>query len=539
MKLEAELEPRDSPHATSSRPSTSPNSAGSHDVDALRQSRFASYASVDRLLAQQSAAQARPMSLAGGSDQLQQPPPLHPHHRSLSAVAKPQAPQWPEKTPDAAEAWNNPPQHFQDTSFDFGFGSDNAATVPVAHPTLPSASRDSGYGASITSAETWPLHLQMPRAPFHAQIGPNGDLQSPELPSPVYHDSRRGSGADALAANFGSFALGTPVDEIHPEFHTSEESPHQEEHMDLAARRKRPRPTALNSASLRSRSHGTLTATSPTVRSGFTPPAHTVRHVKSQGHSLNARFAGVRKPSSAQRSPINPSFAEAEAFHQLFAQTQGDLGHFTTQSSASATPVATPGLSINTSVGDHMQAHKADIARTYQLSASQHLTLATASPPTTPFGPEYNQYQPPPLAAPPQYASFADYTPPYSAGPLTNSSWPDAPLSTPDMTNFSNPAFAHMPRLSQGSDPGFHVHHPSGGHLSQQFMLPSDGRPVSLDTGGRPSSLSSVNGRQPEFFIQEFPKQKEEHAHAAQQLAQSRPKNYVFANTAPSDYDQA
>jgi len=39
-----------------------------------------------------------------------------------------------------------------------------------------------------------------------------------------------------------------------------------------------------------------------------------------------------------------------------------------------------------------------------------------------------------------------------------------------------------------------------------------------------------------EFFIHEFPGQKEEHAHVAQQLAQQKPKSYVFANATPNDY---
>ena len=39
-----------------------------------------------------------------------------------------------------------------------------------------------------------------------------------------------------------------------------------------------------------------------------------------------------------------------------------------------------------------------------------------------------------------------------------------------------------------------------------------------------------------EFFIHEFPGQKEEHAHVAQQLAQQKPKNYVFTNATPNDY---
>jgi hypothetical protein len=40
-----------------------------------------------------------------------------------------------------------------------------------------------------------------------------------------------------------------------------------------------------------------------------------------------------------------------------------------------------------------------------------------------------------------------------------------------------------------------------------------------------------------EFFITEFPNQQQEHAQVAQQLSQQKPKNYVFANSAPQDYD--
>ena len=47
---------------------------------------------------------------------------------------------------------------------------------------------------------------------------------------------------------------------------------------------------------------------------------------------------------------------------------------------------------------------------------------------------------------------------------------------------------------------------------------------------------SSAGQKQTEFFIQEFPRQREEHAHAAQQLAQQKPKNYVFANATPNDF---
>ena len=52
-----------------------------------------------------------------------------------------------------------------------------------------------------------------------------------------------------------------------------------------------------------------------------------------------------------------------------------------------------------------------------------------------------------------------------------------------------------------------------------------------------PSPVIQPEGKKTEFYIQEFPGQKEEHAHVAQQLAQSsKPKNYVFANTTQGDF---
>ena len=64
-------------------------------------------------------------------------------------------------------------------------------------------------------------------------------------------------------------------------------------------------------------------------------------------------------------------------------------------------------------------------------------------------------------------------------------------------------------------------------------MLPSDNK---LDYD---AYSAQPEQKKTEFFIQEFPNQKQEHAHVAQQLAQNKPKSYIFANSAPGDYDQA
>lgn len=157
----------------------------------------------------------------------------------------------------------------------------------------------------------------------------------------------------------------------------------------------------------------------------------------------------------------------------------------------------------------------------------QNVSLTSASPPITPMIPDFmsraqsQQSLAPPASAPPQYASFPDYTPPYSAGPLTNSSWSDAPLTSPEVTSF--------PPVTYVSSLGYHQQGESLNGSFQQFVLPSDNTSdFDLD--------SQLDLKKTEFYIQEFPNQKEEHAHVAQQLAQQKPKSYVFANTAPQDY---
>ena len=424
-----------------------------------------------------------------------------------------------------ADAWASH-QVFQDQSFDFGFDSQPTSAV-CAEPVLINEDPQD------VLQEAWQDSLPTPRGTAHAPFDGGHGFQSPDFPLSAYPEARRGSLADSLTNNFDAFALAS-------------ESPHAittpisamsalppENHLDLAARRKRPRPAALTSASLRSRSYGAMTM-SPTFRPGMTPSAHAVRHVKSTGHNLNARYSGVRKPSSAQRSPINfSSFAEADAFNKLLAHQA--TAQAVASTSEAPGPLQSPSLMVNPQTPiDYIansMSQKMELTRGYQLSTTQHLTLVTASPPTTPFAaefdPSYAAFGMPPNAGRPQYASFPDYTPPYSAGPLTNSSWSDAPLISPDLPNFPSvtyiPSLGHTQNAESMNVPG----------PFQEFRLASEFKPE-MD-----SISNASDQKKTDFFIQEFPNQKEEHANVARQLAQQRPKNYVFANSAPSDYDQS
>jgi hypothetical protein len=86
--------------------------------------------------------------------------------------------------------------------------------------------------------------------------------------------------------------------------------------MSLAARRKRPRPAAINNAALRSQSFIGSFPASPTARGGLLGPASPMRRIKSAGTALNMR--GRISKGSVTPSPRSPlmfsTFKEAGAF---------------------------------------------------------------------------------------------------------------------------------------------------------------------------------------------------------------------------------
>lgn len=381
-------------------------------------------------------------------------------------------------------------------NFDFGFDTSDLSSRDECKP-LPSPT-DSASHSGISTSD-WTGSAMTPTVSHFHQ-----SLQSPGLPTPTYSSSRRGSNTEGLTTNFEGFAIGTPPFGLQslnaPPFDASDIG------NDIASRRRRPRPAALTSASLRSRSYGQLSAHSPTMRQGI-PSASTqsIRHVKSTGHSLHNHYAGIRKSSLPQRSPLNVStFAEAD-FQLLMAQnakqqmTTSHDNRLTFQQEQSQVGYTMPQMNS---------------------CAAPPNGQSVQSPPATPYQQDYfaqsSSILLPSVQA--QYATMPDFTPPYSAGPMTNSSWPDGPLTSPDVTNF--PQMSYLPSLPNET----------------QYDDVSNLWNISTGMNTLTNLNGETEGKQAQFRIETFPNQEQEHAQISQHFNRTRPNHFVFQHFGQGDF---
>jgi hypothetical protein len=525
--------------AGTSRPSATPSSGEiSSGLDVVQD---ASWASLQRALNAANSARTQYLQDQEHGASFAYRDPQHAQGSTLSLdhnqSGLPPFSEWSSDTQSSGH-WNMSSQHSEEHEFDFGFNGQalehhNTAN-DVAHPRVESPGAIQGYAIS---ADVWTSTVPTPTINAHAAHGHLSLHESDPLPMPCFPSSRRGSSSDELTATLDQFVLAGTPPMASPVTTQFEQFKKPENHVDIAARRKRPRPAALGTAALRSNSYGGSSALSPTFRFGRqSQNQHPIRHVKSTGQNLNVTYAGIRKSSSAQRSPLNiATFAEAEEFNHLMAEQKYAQQPKSQHDCAPPTPISKEDVvrsQLPTVEEPIFIEQEHETCNQYYLNGHQ-CQSNMASPPSTPlksdlFAPPQMQSMMPPLSAPPQYAVFPNYTPPYSAGPLTTSSWSDAPLTTPEMATF--PPTAHMPQQPYAS-PVLHEYS-SGPIYSNHFVSPPPTEQMHTET-----TPPAQNGqKQTEFFIQEFPRQKEEHAHAAQQMAQQKPKNYVFANATPSDF---
>ncbi|KAF2189508.1 hypothetical protein K469DRAFT_682947 [Zopfia rhizophila CBS 207.26] len=321
----------------------------------------------------------------------------------------------------------------------------------------------------------------------------------------------------------------------------------------IAARRQK-RPTALNPSTLRSASY----------TNGMPSPGgnneHTLRRIRSSGIPNAAGRVQKPAPGSAQRSPLNMTFAEAAAspkFARAFSvsstATVGQGGNL-----APPTPLTPNGMGqfpycqSNTVIKSHapMPEHSSPESLNISWSVepqSAGLYSNAASPPSTPLDvSQINQAR---------YANeslFRD-TPPQSA-PATQQSFPRTAYmppphmrtgfhSTSDLT-IAQPKPSHFRRPSL-PDTG-HAHLDEA-HMQFPVQLGSVGDlQLNYDQQFKDISLQGIThnvpfapsiNAMPELFVHEYsPPQGSAQASILRRPAEPQHKNYIFANQGPHDF---
>ncbi|KAL2858356.1 hypothetical protein BJX68DRAFT_228466 [Aspergillus pseudodeflectus] len=332
--------------------------------------------------------------------------------------------------------------------------------------------------------------------------------------------TRRGS-SDALADSLEGIGINGSSHGLSQLGNRTDRAPAWREagkELDLAARRKRPRPAAIGTSRSCTMLSGAA-AMSPTTRmSGY----GSVKHSKST-QSLNSRYAGVRK-ASAQRSPLNLStFAEAGVLSSAKTEMSTMLQPVTTSTLAPPTPLTPEELhhllpNTPTTDGYCLSAQPTS----HLFPTTQPMQISIASPPATPLGMEMispYQYQglAPPMSAPAHYTSFPDYT---CDGSLGGRSWEGTAMPSPE-ASFQNQCQVDM-SMSYTRALEDHTDSASG----SPFCATNE---LDLHTPG--------DAKATEFHLYEFPDQEEAHRFVAQQLPSQKPKEYTFAdNRTPTNF---
>lgn len=341
--------------------------------------------------------------------------------------------------------------------------------------------------------------------------------------------------ADATHATTSHSPVGTPP--APPRLHIDAGTTHSESlpnsliggstvpRLDIASRRKRPRPAALRPEAQRSMSYGPMTL-SPTARMSSLGISKTasVRRIKSTGNGLNTGNGRIQKPGVVGPAPMSP-----RNFHQLSSNDfLGSNDHGTNASSQSITPL-TPlsplTVEQQTQAWLSQWAHTQDHATPTAPDSGPHFTSPPITPYETGFQPSFPRvghqasYHWPPQSAPPQQTTFFD-SPPMPPTNFSHLNW-QVPSSTSLQGHYEEPPnqIVRPPMM------------PQYGFLDLQ-PLPSQHQHVYQQMGffQPPFLESSPPQKEIEIQVQVIP--------APEGLPQGR-KTYTFNHTTPQDFSNA
>ncbi|KAJ5677628.1 uncharacterized protein N7477_003261 [Penicillium maclennaniae] len=360
----------------------------------------------------------------------------------------------------------------------------------------------------------------------HDGLSYNNMQYAMSLPTPEISLSRRES-SDALANSLNGIGIcnaDSGLSQSQNRVNGSWKETGRE--LDLAARRKRPRPAAIGTSNTRSLANSTsMSSLSPTGRMSSVS-GNPMRHSKS-AQSLNSRYAGVRKASAAQRSPLNFTFAESGS---MKASKADMLRPSVSQSTLAPPTPLTPSdfqhfvPASPTESNYCLSAH----STTQFFPSSQPMQVNIASPPDTPldiYSPFPYHNAAPPMSAPAQVANFPEYVS-CEQGPMTARSWQDTnSLSSPDY-----PSGLQVPHSSTVSPVAYDAgaEHP-GNAFGIDHVSGSPTLIYSIEDTDMAGSADANERKATEFMMHEYPGQS---MHGGQKL-----KAYTFASTTtPNNY---
>ena len=450
---------------------------------------------------------------------------------------------------DSSLAWT--PSQSPEEGYEFG-SIDNVAfsseISQIDNSPNPDVSTSHGYGSMTSRSQPiWNPQFHG-RAEIHSSDPMYGSLSYSSLHPPSASSSRRPSSSEELADTINGIGINTAALAGSIESSTWRRP---EKELDIAARRNRPRPAAIGTANSRLSINPSMV--SPNARIASFGGPHTIRHAKSS-HTLGSRYAGVRKLSSTQRSPLGYStFSESVAAAKTGSESRQ---RHRLHTSASVGNLAPPTPLTHEDFQHMLPTTPSDPQMTFSpqhptetqgfFPVTQSMQINIASPPETPLtldvlsAMQYQNLAPPlsapPLSAPPQYASFTDYSP-ITSEPMTGVSWA---ISTPDTSLFppslqpqrqQPPIYIYEQDDDEQQDPKWTLSGDDGSSLYGSIKA-SATPPASMMTV---SEEHDPNGMT-QFHIHEFPEQQEAHRNVAQQLSNQIPKNYTFSNQTPSDF---
>lgn len=455
-----------------------------------------------------------------------------------------------------ASLQGNPSLHGSGEGFVYGnvhAGSFASPGVTAAAPQLESPPNqamvtlgpDAFGNMAMPQAQSWPGQPQEP-SPDNAVHTSESmhPVMSYGVQSPVDQGARRPS-TIGESGDQGDHA-GIPSASASQSLQNGTEDPmwrRPSKEVDLAARRKRPRPTAIgtNHAALGLMGPASMSPTTRVPSMGGQQP-HVLRHSKSS-HALGARYAGVRKVSAPQRSPLGfPGYGEACKSATVNGEVQRRL-----QTSASLGSLAPPTPLTPDDMQQLMPTTPADgqplsmlgaesaplvpaATTTASAMTAQTLPANVASPPLTPVPVDVMSPMPyQSLAAMPQFASFPEYVySPVSCGPLTGVNWT---VSTPTLQGFQQQQLpAYLYNDGDEGDDGDETKYPSGNGSNDSA------REVNASETPMMTTTPPMDSNTPQFHIHEFPDQHEAHRSVAQQLPPQGPRNYTFSNRTLHDF---